>query len=249
MVDAAGFERALAPRVLGAVGYGVSWAGAGDAGMRRARRDVPIRCVRGDPRFPCDEELRFTEATEFVSGQGTCTGDSGSGAVDVAQRSSVFALLSRGVLRSTSCADGIYVRTDAWAWLIGKTVLDAARARGSPPPGWAAALFPQPGERASDGGFCTHDADCAPPSRCLSADDSRSFVCATPCANDGECSAGYACLNGEAGSFCFAGPAPPQASEDAFGCDAAGHRASGAESSIWLLVCMFAGAWARFARS
>lgn len=198
--------RAVDERVMGLAAFGVTDPRASDLGTRRSRFDIPIRCVRGRPGFTCDVENDFTSEREITSGGGPCRGDSGGGALRASDRDVVFAVLSRGELgaEGTSCTLGVYERTDLWAWLIGRTVLDAATPA-APAPSWATSLFPpspRPGEmcRGAD------DAACGEGATCVSRDQRRSFRCVARCVDDRGCSAGERCDEG----LCRTQPLAPE---------------------------------------
>ncbi len=193
VTDEAELMRAVDERVLGLAAFGVTDPRASDLGTRRSRFDIPIRCVRGRPGFRCDGDEDFTSEREITSGSGPCRGDSGGGALRASDRDVVFGVLSRGDLGAlgTSCTLGVFERTDLWAWLIARTVLDAATTE-APAPAWATDLFPpspRPGElcRGED------DPSCGERAACASRDERRSFRCTTRCVDDAGCSAADRC--------------------------------------------------------
>ncbi len=178
---------ALLARVFGVAGYGATSSTGSGAGARRSRFDIPVQCVPGDLGFSCGSALEYTDVREFTGGAGTCTGDSGAGALAASDRGLVFGVLSRGDVKKETCAEGVYERTDVWSWLIAKTVLEATPS-GTAPPSWAREAFPdapRAGERCRGTGACGDDAEC------VSFDGRRSFVCATRCSAG--CPAGTRC--------------------------------------------------------
>ena len=224
VTTSAAFESAAKNRVLGIAAFGATSITGTDRGTRRSRWDVPIRCVPGDPSFACGAELDYIDVREFTAGNGPCPGDSGAGAFVPTDRTSVFGILSRGNLE-TSCAEGVFVRTDVWAWLIARTVLDA---RPGVAPAWATALFP---EAPRAGEFCHGAGSCGASAECISLDGTRSWTCADRC-SAGACSADHHCENG----LCLPG-APSSAADD--GCSAApGSRVNGAPLVVLALVLL-----------
>ncbi|HMF40335.1 MAG TPA: trypsin-like serine protease [Polyangia bacterium] len=147
-----------------AIGYGVSsptdMTGT-TAGIRRIRQDIPLTCISNDKTFQdCLPSLASeVTASEFVSGDGTCEGDSGSNAFEQtnfdAGRWVSFGVLSRGGTSGGMCVGAIYSRFDAWSALIIDAANQAATMGGYPVPSWA----------ARDGGTGPVDAggDASPP--------------------------------------------------------------------------------------
>ncbi len=72
------FNRWPARRVT-AIGFGNDGPTGFTAGTRRIRTGIHIECIPGDDFIPCPAEFN---PNEFYSGDGTCEGDSGSGAFD-----------------------------------------------------------------------------------------------------------------------------------------------------------------------
>jgi len=131
-----GYDRAVA-----AIGYGaVSPAGKG-AGTRRVRENIAIACIPGDAKIGCpkDDEMR---ASEFVTDDGTCQGDSGSGAYEqrsyAAGQALTFGVLSRGGQDrdADKCVGAVYTRVDAFRDLIVDAALESARDGHYEPPAW-----------------------------------------------------------------------------------------------------------------
>lgn len=181
------FEKAVLARVFGLAGFGVSSPANTDAGTRRSRFDVPVRCVPGLAGFTCDGVLDYIDVRELTGGAGPCQGDSGAGAIVASDRNAIFGVLSRGDLSRGTCAEGVFERTDVWRWLIAKTALEATPA-GLDPPGWARAVFP---EAPREGELCLGSGTCGAFAECVSLDGQRSFVCAKRCSAG--CGAGLRC--------------------------------------------------------
>lgn len=129
-----------------AIGYGLTSASdtAGtSAGIRRIRQGIALTCIPEDSTFPnCYPSRSFPmTAAEFLSGNGTCEGDSGSDAYEEdnfdAGRWFGFGVLSRGGESGSTCLGGIYTRFDAWASLLIDAANQAATAGGYDLPPWA----------------------------------------------------------------------------------------------------------------
>jgi secreted trypsin-like serine protease len=119
-----------------AIGYGIDtptdMTGM-TAGTRRIRENVQLTCIPNDTTFTdcfTDPNARSVlTGTEFVSGDSTCEGDSGSGAFEQGNfnqgRWVAFGILSRGGVSAdgTTCEQPIYSRFDAW----GSLIVDAAQ--------------------------------------------------------------------------------------------------------------------------
>jgi hypothetical protein len=222
ILTSARFEEAVKGRLFGLAGFGASSASAADTGTRRSRFDMPVRCVPGVPGFPCEGALAYVDPREFTGGAGPCIGDSGAGAILPGDRTTIFGVLARGNFETGTCSEGIYERTDPWAWLIAKTVLTSS----SPTP-WAKELFP---DSPKPGDLCLGEGTCGD-AQCVSFDGRRSFVCAKRCSAG--CGANEHCES----NICAPGAAP---SADGGGCavrDRRG-RASGAWSTAAVLAAV-----------
>ena len=141
---------------VAAIGYGVDTptdTTGKSAGTRRIKEDVALECIPNDPN-PSESGLdcfadttsnaqMYMTASEFMSGDSTCEGDSGSGAYEQsnfdAGRWVSFGILSRGGTSSdgTTCIQPIYSRFDAWGSLLISAAKTAATAGGYALPGWA----------------------------------------------------------------------------------------------------------------
>ena len=216
VTDEAELLRLVEPGILGLSAFGVTAANASDVGTRRARFDIPLRCLPGRAGPSCNADRAFIGEGELTSGAGPCRGDSGGAAIASGDHGVVFGVLSRGEagLDETTCALGVFERTDRWAWLIARVVLDASSVS-SPAPAWAKNLFPA---SPAKGQFCNATtSSCGEGLTCATFDDRRSYACATTCMTDDACAAGETCREGgcgpaidappsAAGSSCTVGP-------------------------------------------
>ena len=130
-----------------AIGYGDTSATTQDAGTRHILQNVNLLCIPGDKSIDCPSQA-MTQMTvnEFISGDSTCEGDSGSSAYEQkAFNKSVpvsFGVLSRGGSSGSTCVQPVYTRTDAWKDFIVNTALTAASAGGYTAPSWTQAPPP-----------------------------------------------------------------------------------------------------------
>ena len=184
-VDA--FHEAAKAGVITVSGFGADDASGAGVGTRRVRGDIPLRCLPGEPGYSCGPELSVIDALEFTAGSGPCSGDSGAGALSIGSSPTVFGLLSRGKL-ARGCGEGVFERTDVWAWLVAKTILEAAPQGGAP--AWASSLFPA---SAREGELCLDASVCGPRAACASLDDRRSWRCVTTCSSDRSCAPDQRC--------------------------------------------------------
>ncbi len=123
------------------LGYGISGPKKTDDGTRRLREDVPIQCTPGDPEKSCRLSDFDITPTEFVAGDGLCSGDSGGSAFDQESftrgRPVTFGVLSRASETGFKCIDAVFTRTDAFAGLLVAAATEAAEQGGYPLPVWA----------------------------------------------------------------------------------------------------------------
>ncbi len=212
-----------------AIGYGIdSPSDTNSAGVRRIKQDIALTCIPGDTTIPdCMADpaaAQLMTAAEFQSGDGTCEGDSGSGAFDQnlfdAGTWTSFGVLSRGndVPGATTCTGAIYTRFDAWASLLVEAANEASAAGGYPLPVWVSdAVAASSGGASSgggsaggttsatsstglaDGASCVNDGDCSS-QNCVSENGGGSYVCAPKCTTTHDCPGGSSCNQG----FCFA---------------------------------------------
>lgn len=217
-----------------AIGYGDTSATTQDAGTRHILQSISLVCIPGDPVIDCGQQSQIA-ANEFVSGDSTCEGDSGSSAYEQKNFNKnvpvSFGVLSRGGSSGSTCVEPIYTRTDAWKDFIVQTALTAASDGNYTAPSWTSAAPPPPtdggtpdGGTQPDGGTaptpgslgapCGDATDCTS-GECLSNDGGNSYICSAPCDPNGDgsdCGAtGYACqADGQGNGWCF--PAPPSTS-------------------------------------
>lgn len=233
-----------------AIGYGVTSPEGEGGGTRRIRQNIDIRCIPGDEQIPCDA-AQGVEPSEFVTGDGTCQGDSGSSAfAQVSFDRGVpvsLGVLSRGAQSGQKCLGAVYTRLDQFKDLVVQAAIEAARAGLYDPPAWTGASSPTDEvaivSLGALGVACTRDEECS--SRvCVGLDDETgSGVCSQRCENLGAtvCPNGYQCVQGDEGAnYCIPGAnAPPSgfsASGGGGGCAvaapaggaSAGSRATGA---------------------
>jgi len=194
-----------------AIGYGVDsptdTAGT-TAGTRRIKQNIALECIPNDPN-PSESALdcyasnptqapMYLAASEFMSGDSTCEGDSGSGAFEQsnfdAGRWVAFGVLSRGGTSAdgTTCIQPIYSRFDAWASLLVSAANEAAAMGGYAVPSWAANVDAGSGQSSSSG------ADSGAASSSGAGDSSTATSAPAP----GSLAAGIAC---ETGSACVSG--------------------------------------------
>ena len=128
------------------IGYGESMAmdtTGVTTGIRRIKQDVELACIPNDRGFTdCFPSLASQmTASEFLSGNGTCEGDSGSSAFEQvnfdAGKWLSFGVVSRGSTSGATCVGGIYSRFDAWSALIIDAAMQAATKGGYALPAWA----------------------------------------------------------------------------------------------------------------
>jgi V8-like Glu-specific endopeptidase len=215
-----------------AIGYGDTSATTQDAGTRHILQNIQLACIPGDSVIDCPSQaMSQVTPNEFVSGDSTCEGDSGSSAYEQRNFNKnipvSFGVLSRGGSSGSTCIQPVYTRTDAWSSFIIQTAQTAASAGGYTPPAWTQAAPPP-----SDGGTTTTDSGTTadggtppPPGSlgatcsdntecdsglCLSNDGGNSYICSAPCDPTGDGSdcgaAGYICQgDGNGNGYCFPG--------------------------------------------
>lgn len=206
-----------------AIGYGIDTptdTQGTTAGTRRILQNIPLVCIPNDATFvDCytDPQARSVLASdEFESGDGTCQGDSGSGAFDQTQfdagRWVAFGVLSRGSVSSDqkTCVGSIYTRFDTWAQLLVDTANEAAQAGGYPPPAWVTAWEADGGgisvdgsaPALTDGTTCTTNEQCQS-QNCVSSNGTN-YICASACSAATSCPSGSTCEEG----YCFPAATP-----------------------------------------
>jgi len=213
-----------------AIGYGnIGPEGFGGVGTRRIRASIPVLCIPGDDVIPCPANV---QPNEFIGGDGTCSGDSGSSAFDdrtVLQDKPVsFGVLSRGGDDSvdggpaTLCKGSVYTRLDRWRDLV----IDAAEKASAdgtgapwtlypkPVPDWTVFVpipdagvvdaAPKPKTNLAEGVACTDNKECKSK---VCADTGLGKACTTACdeaSDPTECKEGFICK----GAVCVQDLAP-----------------------------------------
>jgi V8-like Glu-specific endopeptidase len=215
-----------------AIGYG-NTSTQGGAGTRRIKQNINLQCIPGDKSIDCGMQTQIDQK-EFASGDGTCSGDSGSSAYEQKAFNNSnwvsFGVLSRGGENGTQCVGGIYTRTDKWASWIIQTAQTAAAAGNYPAPSWT---LPPPmnGDGGDGGGIppgsgmlgdpCGDVTDCAMGLQCQSQTDGMQSICTNTCdPNAMDCPDGYECDNNGVDNYCF--PKPPEPPMPEAGADASG---------------------------
>ena len=214
-----------------AIGYGDTSATTQDAGTRHILQNVNLLCIPGDPIIDCGTQSQIN-VNEFVSGDSTCEGDSGSSAFEQSNFNKnipvSFGVLSRGGASGSTCLQPVYTRTDKWSSFIISTAQTAASMGAYPAPAWTQPPPPaDAGTPAQDAGSSTGDsgtttpppgalgATCSDNTQCDSGlcatnDNGQTYVCSATCDPTGDgtdCApSGYTCVaQDDAGTgYCFA---------------------------------------------
>jgi hypothetical protein len=193
-----------------AIGYGSTSPAQNPftAGIRRIRRTIGVLCIPGDDISPCPAEIN---TNEFVGGDGTCEGDSGSSAFDdasITKNAPVsFGVLSRGGVSADglTCQQSLYTRLDMFRDLIVQTA-DSASANWTlypkPVPDWTVYVPPPPDAGAPEAGpkkptalgfACSTNSDCAS-NVCFDTGGGKECTQACdPAADPSTCQDGYLC--------------------------------------------------------
>ncbi|MBX3185950.1 MAG: trypsin-like serine protease [Labilithrix sp.] len=205
-----------------AIGYGNTSPAGGTAGTRRLKKNIPVVCIPENGFRPCPKSVHVNE---FIASDGTCEGDSGSGAFEQrsfeksnAQFSVSFGVLSRGGENDagTQCKGSLYTRLDKYRDLVVQTVEEASQnwtLYAKPNPDWTKFIPPPPDAgppeaapptkpKVEIGEPCTTNDDCMSK---LCVDDEGGKVCSQQCNEDVECPEGLACREG----LCLFPPPPP----------------------------------------
>jgi Trypsin len=203
-----------------AIGYGLTNASGTpeDSGTRRILQDISVACVPNDSKsfLDCNKisgASSIIGQTEFIGGDGTCQGDSGSTAYEqtefAAGRRLSLGVLSRGGADGNNCVGAVYSRADAWADLILQAATYAQQQGGYPKPAWLEnpdrgsnpTPTPTPSTGTTElGGECTTDAQCKS-NVCAALSTSDPLVCSQTCDDASPCADGFTCQSG----YCFAG--------------------------------------------
>ena len=209
------FNRWPARRIT-AIGYGITGPNEQTftAGIRRIRAGIHIECIPGDDFIPCPTGF---DDHEFYTGDGTCEGDSGSGAFDdksiLTNKPVTFGVLSRGGdnagdagQAATLCKGGLYTRLDKFRDLIIQAA-DSASANWTlypkPVPDWTVYVPPpadagtdaatKPPALLGDGFACDTNAQCKSK---VCADTGAGNACTAACDESvvpTTCQDGYVC--------------------------------------------------------
>jgi len=132
-----------------AVGFGDT-PSASQQGTRRSRSGLQVACTGAG----CDPSAGV-EASEFLGGDGVCSGDSGGPALDAAGR--VVGIASR----SQDCTHSVYSAVSSWSDFIREVAARATRAGSYDDPEWLVAPPPVP-PAAEPSSMAAPDADAAP---------------------------------------------------------------------------------------
>ena len=195
-----------------AIGYGNTGPEGFSAGTRRIRPNISVICIPGDDFAPCPPSV---ETNEFIGGDGTCSGDSGSSAFDdktVQKNAPVsFGVLSRGgddaVDGGTAsfCKGSVYTRLDKWRDLVIQAAETASAnwtAYPKPVPDWT--IYVPPPDAGVDSGpkkptNLAEGIACADNDECkskLCADTGAGKACTRACdeaSDPSECKEGFIC--------------------------------------------------------
>lgn len=201
-----------------AIGYGVDTptdTNGASAGTRRIKQDINLICIPNDPTFTdCLSDptwLQIATANEFEGGDGTCEGDSGSGAFDQGNFAKgnwvAFGVLSRGGVNAEggTCIGSIYTRFDAYSQLLISAAAKAAKMGGYSPPSWtglsaaadASTVSPEAGTAPvclPNAAMCGQDSDCCSVN-CISHNNNQTAFC-TACDANNPCASGFSCAQG-----------------------------------------------------
>jgi MYXO-CTERM domain-containing protein len=201
-----------------AIGYGNTSANGGGAGTRRYRELIRIQCIPGDPNIPCPAAF---QQDEFVAGDGTSSGDSGSAAYEqgtfkFGPTPVALGVLSRGGEDESTCVGSIYTRLDKFRDFIIEGVKQASNDGVLyPEPSWttyvppeekdAGAPKPAAGTTSKPTGLgfgesCAADTECTSK---ICEEGACSSTCAT--GDDSACPDGYVCRD----DLCLAPAAAP----------------------------------------
>ena len=203
-----------------AIGYGIddpTDTMGTSAGTRRIRQNIPISCIPNDPTFDCYPQFQgIVASNEFQAADGTCEGDSGSGAYDEESFDQgvwkSFGVLSRGTTSTDgkTCIDAVYTRFDSYSQLLIDTANTAAKMGGYTPPAWTSGTPTLASSASADAGgislalgggngaMCTSNGDCTS-NNCVTADDGGTYFCASSCNASSDCPTGFNCEDG----FCI----------------------------------------------
>ncbi len=199
----------------GAIGYGKkSPTDDQSSGIRRFKLDQTLLCVPDDPNLACPEGALISEK-EFYGDDGTCQGDSGSGAFEKSTFDKgapvSWGVLSRGRGTITACKGSAYTRLDAWRDFVVEGARQASEnwtLYAKPTPDWTVYVPPAPKDAGTKppttkpspgaelGAACELDGDCTS-GICIDAPDG-SRVCSSACEDgtDLVCPETFVCSDG-----------------------------------------------------
>jgi hypothetical protein len=220
-------------------------------GKRRIRQNISVVCIPGDEYIPCPTDadtLAALKDSEFLAGDGTCQGDSGSGAFETKSFGKglpvTFGVLSRGGTSKdgTTCVSPIYTRLDKWR----EFVVQAATAASNnwtlypkPVPDWTVYVPPPADAGPPDSGpkkpttspngtECADDSECA--SKLCADIGGGNKACTDACdetVTPTTCAEGYVCKAAVCVVDTPAAPAAASSSTTTSGCSVGPARASG----------------------
>jgi hypothetical protein len=205
-----------------AIGYGITSPNGQDSGTRRILSNIQVTCIPGDSALDCaagGAPRNVYDDKEFIGGDGTCQGDSGSAAY-AEQYFDTGKFVAMGVLSrggqsqdGTMCQESIYTRLDSWHDLIVQTATTASNNWSlypKPTPDWTVYVAPPTapaGTGGTDGGksggssgtktfgdACTTDTQCVS-KNCISGDGGKTYFCTQACtvSDATSCPATYGC--------------------------------------------------------
>lgn len=232
-------------------------------GKRRIRQHIPVICIPGDENIPCPTDadtLAALKDSEFVGGDGTCQGDSGSGAFETTSFGNgvpvTFGVLSRGGTSTdgTTCVSPIYTRLDKWRDFIVQGAMAASNnwtLYPKPVPDWTI-FVPPPVPGSPDGGpeagpkkptTSPNGTECADNTECASklcADiGGGSKACTDACdetVTPTTCAEGYTCKASVCVVAATTAPAAPSSSTTTSGCAIGPARTASSWSMVGLVA-------------
>jgi hypothetical protein len=199
-----------------AIGYGVNTPAdtmGTSAGTRRIKENIRLVCIPNDKTFvDCysfQNARQFIDPKEFEGGDGTCEGDSGSGAFDQGNFASgkwvAFGVLSRGggTPEGGVCLGSVYTRFDSWSQLIIDAAAQASTLGGYSPPSWTGLPALPVDAGGSSSGSSSPEASTSAPSP--SPDGGRPGAClpsGLSCSDDSQCCSASCIAYGSAPYSC-----------------------------------------------
>ena len=252
-----------------AIGYGDTSATQQDPGTRYQLQNVNLACIPGDSVIDCGQQTQLT-ANEFVSGNGTCEGESGSSAYEQKNFNKNIAVsfgvpLARRLERrhvrrrhlhahrrvgdvvhragaQPAASDGITPRRRGR-----KRRLRRATVGRRPRTAEARRTAQRLRRPASLGAPCSDPSDCNS-GLCLSDDNGTTYICSATCNSAGDGSdcgqPNYQCVDdgtGNSTGWCFPKPSDSSFNNQSGGC-AMGGKSDPSKPVPWGTVAI-AGAW------